>query len=126
MINKNWNDVNYISVFIISILAFLGAALDTKRYCKTYPNICEKNTKTQKVIEIIIHTLFDFISISAISLIVYIGMIGYGFNELLSVAVAGFLATEGNKALYQLKLLVADRLNSQALKEELEQEKEGK
>ena len=123
MINKDWNDVNYISVFIISILAFLGAALDTKRYCKTHTNICEESTKIQNFIKLTLHILFDFISIGAISLIVYIGMIGYGINELLSVAVAGFLATEGNKALYELKLLIADKLNSQALKDELEKEK---
>ena len=124
MINKNWNDVNYISVFIISLLAFLGSMLSIKRYCKTNTEVCEKKSSLPKIIKVTLHILFDFISISAISLIVYIGMIGYGFNELLSVAVAGFLATEGNKALYELKLLIADKLNSQALKDELEQEKD--
>ena len=124
MINKDWNDINYLSVFIISILAFLGAVLDTKRYCKTHTNICEESTKTQNFIKIILHILFDFVSIGAISLVVYIGMIGYGINELLSVAIAGFLATEGNKALYELKLLIADKLNSQALKDELKKQKD--
>ena len=124
MINKDWSDINYISVFIISILAFLGAILDTQRYCKTNVDICNKNTKAKKIIKVILHILFDFISIGAISLVVYVGMIGYGINELLSVAIAGFLATEGNKALYQFKLLIADKLNSQELKDALKKERD--
>ena len=126
MINKNWNDINYLSVIVIVILSFLGAVFNTKRYCKINKDKCEKYSNVERVTNVLEHIIFDFTSISAIALIVYIGMIGYGFNELLSVAVAGFLAKEGNIALYQLKLIIADKLNSQSLKEELEREKENK
>ena len=123
--HKDWNHLDHFSVLIIIILSFLGAMFNTKRFCKT--NAKCKEYKKRKVFLIALgHILFDFISIGTISLIVYVGLVGYGLNELLAVAIAGFLAKEGNTALYQIKLVIADKLGSSALMEELKEEKESK
>lgn len=123
---KDWNNVNYISVIIITIVSFFGAIFNTKRYCKINRDKCDEIKKIKKYYLISSHIVFDFISIGIISLIVYIGLIGYGVNELLSVAIASFLAKEGNIALYQFKIFLADKLGSDALIEELKKEKENK
>ena len=124
--HKDWNDVNYFSVFIIITLSFLGAMFNTKRYCKINKDKCKEYKKTKLFLTTLGHLIFDFISIGTISLIVYIGLVGYGFNELLAVAIAGFLAKEGNVALYQFKIFVADKFGSDELLNELKKEKEAK
>ena len=124
MTNKDWNNINHISVYIVAILSFIGAILNTKRYCKTNKDKCNSYKKIKLFFVVTSHIIFDAISVGAISLIVYIGLVGYGLNEFLSVAIAGFLAKEGNTAIYQFKLLIADKFNSSALMEELKKEKE--
>ncbi len=124
MPNKDWNHINYISVYIIAILSFIGAVLNTKRYCNTNKDKCNSYKKIKLFFVVASHIIFDAISVGAISLIAYIGLVGYGLNEFLAVAIAGFLAKEGNTAIYQFKLFLADKLNSQALRDELEKEEE--
>jgi len=124
-VHKDWNHLNHFSVLVIIVLSFLGAMFNTKRFCKTNDK-CKEYKKIKVFLTTLGHILFDFISIGTISLIVYIGLVGYGLDELLSVAIAGFLAKEGNTALYQIKLVIADKLGSSALMDELKEEKEGK
>lgn len=124
MINKNWNDINYLSISVIALLAFVGSILHTRKYCRLNKEKCDNYSMLSKTFHVTFHILLDSITVGALSTIVYIGLIGYGFNELLSVAIAGFLATEGNNAIYEAKLIVADKLNSQLLKEHLKEEKE--
>lgn len=121
--HRNWGNLNHFSVFVIVVLSFIGAMFNTKRYCKTNPDI-HKKTKAKTLMIIIGHLLFDFVSIGSISLIVYLGLIGYGINDLLAVAISGFLAKEGNTALYQLKIVIADKIGSEALMHELKKDKE--
>ena len=126
MTHKDWNSINYISVCIVSLLSFIGAILNTKRHCNTNKEKCNSYKKTKLFFVVVSHIVFDAVSVGSISLIVYLGLVGYGLNEFLSVAIAGFLAKEGNTAIYQFKLLVADKFNSSALMEELKKEKEAK
>ena len=123
MPNKDWNNINHISVYIVSLLSFIGAVLNTKRHCNTNKDKCNSYKKIKLFFVVTSHIIFDAISVGAISLIVYIGLVGYGFNEFLSVAIAGFLAKEGNTAIYQFKLFLADKFNSSALMEELKKER---
>jgi len=126
MPHKDWGNVNHISVIIVSFLSFLGAVFNVKRYCLINKEKCDKYSKSRLIFLIISHIVFDAVSVGTISLIVYIGMVGYGFNEFLSVAVAGFLGAEGNSAIYQFKLLVAEKLGANTLLQELQKEKEAK
>ncbi len=126
MPHKDWNHIDHISVLIVALLSFIGAILNTKRHCKTNKDKCNSYKKTKLFFVVASHIIFDAVSVGAISLIVYLGLVGYGLNEFLSVAIAGFLAKEGNTAIYQFKLLVADKFNSSALMEELKKEKEAK
>ena len=126
MINKSWNSINHLSVAIVIFLAFLGAFLNSKRYCAVNSDKHKQYSKTKRILRILSQILFDAISVGTISLIVYIGLIGYGVNEFLAVSIAGFLAKEGNSAIYHFKLFVAEKLGANSLVEELQKEKEMK
>ena len=126
MPHKDWNSINYFSVMLVAVLSFIGAVFNTKRYCVINKDKCEKHSKKKLFFVVVSHIIFDAISVGSISLIVYIGLVGYGLNELLSVAIAGFLAKEGNVALYQFKIFVADKFGSDELLNELKKEKEAK
>ena len=126
MPHKDLHDLNYLSVTFITILSFLGAILNTKRKLKINKEKFKNYDKLKLLTFIISNVLFDALSVGSISIITYIGLIGYGMNEYIAVAIAGFLAKEGTTAIYQLKLVIAEKLHSEALMEELKQEKENK
>ena len=52
------------------------------------------------------HFLIDFASSTGLSMLTFLGLEGYGFNELLSVAVAGFVAHQGTRAIYLVELII--------------------
>ncbi len=126
MPHKDWNSINYFSVILVTVLSFIGAVFNTKRYCVINKEKCEKHSKKKLFFVVVSHIIFDAISVGSISLIVYIGLVGYGLNELLAVAISGFLAKEGNVALYQFKIFVADKFGSDELLNELKKEKGAK
>ena len=126
MPHKDLHNLNYLSVTFITILSFLGAILNTKRKLKINKEKFKNYDKLKLLTFIISNVLFDALSVGSISIITYIGLIGYGMNEYIAVAIAGFLAKEGTTAIYQLKLVIAEKLHSEALMEELKQEKENK
>ena len=124
MPHKNLNDLNFISIAFISFLSFLGSVLNTRRKYKINSEKYKKYSKTKLFFFFVSNIIFDALSVGSISIVVYIGLIGYGFNEYVSVAISGFLASEGSAAIYQLKLVIAEKIHSDALLEELKKEKE--
>ena len=59
-----------------------------------------------------------------ITMLVYIGAIGYGFNELLAVALAGFLGHQGTRSFYLLELIIAEKLGAKKTFDEIKGDKD--
>lgn len=57
----------------------------------------------------IMHFLIDFASSTGLSMLTFLGLEGYGFNELLSVAIAGFVAHQGTRAIYLVELIITEK-----------------
>jgi len=101
MPHKNWNDLNTISLFIVTFFGFWGGFLNYLRRTKTHPEFTWK----QKAF----HLVVDAVSVSSITVIVYLGLIGYGLNELLSVAISGFIGHQGTRAIYVMEIFLAEK-----------------
>ena len=114
MPHRNLNDLNLLSLIIVSFFGFWGGFLNYIRRTKTHPEFTIK----QKVF----HFIVDAISVSSFTLITYLGLAGYGFNDLLSVAIAGFVGHQGTRAIYLAEIFLAEKFGGQetiqAIKEE--------
>ena len=119
MTDKNLNDLNILSLIVVSFFGLLGGFLNYLRRLKTHP---EFKTK-QKILYFIV----DAISTSSFSVITYLGLVGYGINDVFAVAVAGFIGHQGTRAIYLLEIFVAEKFAGEetinAIKEEYKRHK---
>jgi len=101
MPHKDWNHLNLISLVIVTFFGFWGGFLNFLRRTKTHP---EFNWKQK-----IFHFFVDAVSVSSITIIAYLGLVGYGLNELLSVAISGFIGHQGTRAIYVMEIFLAEK-----------------
>ena len=113
MINKDWDNLNNLSLILVGFFGFWGGFLNYLRRSKAYPNISFK----QRCFNFIV----DAVSTSSFSIITYLGLIGYGVNDLFAVAVAGFIGHQGTRAIYVMEIFLAEKFGGsetiQAIKE---------
>ena len=121
MPHKDWNNINILSLIIVTFFGAWGGFLNYLRRTKTHPEYTWK----QKLF----HFTIDTVSVGSISVITYLGLIGYGVNELLSVAISGIIGHQGTRAIYIMEIFLAEKFGGsetvQVIKEE-HQTKEGK
>jgi hypothetical protein len=61
----------------------------------------------------------DLFSSMGIAVMVFLGSVGLGFNELVSVALSGFMSYQGTRGIYLIELVIFDKLGSKELIEEV-------
>jgi len=67
--------------------------------------------------------LVDLISTTGISILTFLALAGYGFNELFSVAVAGWMAHYGTRGFYLMEIVIAEKLNIKIDKDNFNEQK---
>jgi len=101
MPHKNLNDLNVISLLLVIFFGVWGGFLNYLRRTQTHPNY----TWGQKIF----HFFVDAVSVSSITVIVYLGLVGYGINDLISVAISGFIGHQGTRAIYTMEIFLAEK-----------------
>jgi len=116
---NNLHDLSSLSIVIVLFFGFWGAYLNYIRRILTNKNL----TKTQKII----YFSIDFTSSTGFAVLTYIALQGWGVNELLSVAAAGFVSHQGTRAVYLGQIIFAEKLGLDKtvdiIKEEHDKEK---
>ena len=59
-----------------------------------------------------------------ITMLVYLGMIGYGIDDLLAVAAAGFVGHQGTRSFYLIELIITEKLGAKKTYEMLKEKEE--
>ena len=103
MVNKNLTDVNIAALLIVVLFGLWGGFLNFVRYTSHHKYL----TTLQKIIIFII----DIISNISISIIIFLALTGYGINEVLSVAIAGFIGHAGANGILLIQLLLTKHFN---------------
>ena len=114
MPHNNFNDMNFTASTIAFITGIWGAIL----------NFIKRDTKTHSIARKILTFIIDMIINVGITMLIYIGCIGYGFNELISVAIAGFLGHQGTRSFYIVELIIAEKVGAKNTFEEIKKNKE--
>ena len=115
---RNFNDIPLITHIIVFLTGLWGAILNFMKR--------EELHRDMPVYKKVGFFIIDLISSGGIATITFLGCVGYGLNELIAVALSGIMAHQGTRAIYIFELVLAEKLNSKALKEELEKRKGNK
>jgi len=99
---NSFHDMDTTASLIAFIAGLWGAML----------NFLKRDNADHPIIKKILTFIFDMVVNIGITMLIYIGCIGYGFNDLLSVAVAGFLGHQGTRSFYIMELLIAEKLGA--------------
>lgn len=104
MSNKSWEDLNIISLIIVSVFGLWGGILNFLHRIKTHPTYSIKRK--------VFYFIIDIMSFTSITVIIYLGLIGYGLNELLSVAIAGFIGHQGANGIVFMEMILAEKIGA--------------
>jgi len=99
---NNLHDLSILSTIVVIFFGVWGAFLNYIRRTETQKNL----TKTQKTV----YFFTDFASSTGFAVLTYIALQGWGVNELISVAAAGFVAHQGTRAVYLGEIMLAEKL----------------
>ena len=119
---RNFNDIPIISIIIVTIVGIWGGLMNYNKRLAIAEIKQQELTLSKKVI----HFFVDITSSAGIALIIYLGLTGYGLNELIATAVAGIFAHQGTRAIYLIELAIAEKLNLESVKEEIKASKGSK
>ena len=110
---NNFTDIDLTASIIAFLAGIWGAVL----------NFVKRDTKLHSYSKKVMLFLFDMTINIGITMLIYIGCIGYGFNELISVAIAGFLGHQGTRSFYIMELIITEKLGAKATFNELKGDK---
>ena len=112
MPTSNFSDMNSTASAIAFVAGMWGAIL----------NFLKRDISKIGIVRKIGLFFMDTTVSMGITMLVYIGALGYGMNELVSVAVAGALGHQGTRAFYIMELILAEKSGAKqtykALKDE--------
>lgn len=99
---NSFNEIGIIPAIFAVISGVWGAVL----------NFVKRDTSCSSMKKKIAFFLFDMFVNMGITLLIFIGAIGYGLNELTAVAIAGFLGHQGVRSFYVMELIILEKLGA--------------
>jgi len=111
--HNNFGDVDFISTLFAFLAGVWGATVSFIR----------RDVRGFSVLKKITLFFMDMFVNIGLTLLVYLGLIGYGINELLAVAISGFIGHQGTRSFYLIELIITEKLGAKATFEEIKKEK---
>jgi uncharacterized membrane protein len=107
-------DIPIISTIVVLLLGLWGAILN---YIKR-----EKEMRNYSITKKISLFIVDLLTSSGFALLTFYGLVGYGINEPISVAIAGVVAHQGTRFTYLLELFIATKYGTKEVIEAVEED----
>ncbi len=111
---NNFSDMDHTASVIAIMAGMWGAIL----------NFVKRDKREHSLTKTVLYFIFDMIVNIGITMLIYIGCIGYGLNDLLSVAIAGFLGHQGTRSFYIMELILTEKIGAKRTFEKLSEDKE--
>jgi len=108
---EQMNDIPIMLYIIVFGLGMWGAILN---YFKREDDKVSR-TKLQKLGIFIL----DLVSSMGLSVITFLSLLGLGMNDIIAVAFSGWVAHQGTRAIYLVELIIAEKLGSKVMKDEV-------
>jgi hypothetical protein len=113
---EHLKDIPIFSTIIVILFGLWGAILNFAKR--------EEEVKNYSITKKVSLFIVDLLTSSGFALLTYYGLVGYGFNEPISVAIAGAVAHQGTRLIYIAELIVASKFGSSEVVEAIEKEKQ--
>jgi hypothetical protein len=113
---EHLQDIPTISTIVVIALGIWGAILNYNIRNKLKPN----SSLYRKLIVF----FTDLLASSGFALLTFYGLLGYGVNETLSVAIAGIASYQGTNLVYFVDLYIATKLGEKEIIEAVKEEKD--
>jgi len=114
MPDKHLSDVDNISLIFTTIIGTWGSIL----------SFLKRERSGYSFLKAVSMFLTDMFTNIGFTILTYLGLIGYGVNELLAVSIAGFIGHQGTRAIYLAELAIADKIGSKSALEAIKKENE--
>jgi len=114
MPEKHFNDLDNVSLIVAFLAGLWGSIL----------SFIKRNKESYSLLRMVLTFFMDMLTNMGFTLLTYIGLVGYGINDLLSVAIASFIGHQGTRAVYLAELVIADKIGSKAMMDEVKKGKE--
>lgn len=111
--HNSFNDVDVTASIIAFLAGVWGAVL----------NFIKRDNADHSIKKKIFTFAFDFVVNIGITMLIYVGCVGYGLNDLLSVAIAGFLGHHGVRSFYIMDLIIAEKIGAKETFKQISDEK---
>jgi len=102
MPHNNFNDVDGAATIIAVTAGAWGAILSFLR----------RDLREFSMYKKLTFFITDMFINVGITLLVYLGLIGYGINDVLSVAIGGFIGHQGTRSFYLIELIITEKLGA--------------
>ena len=109
----NFNDLNTTSTIIAFAAGAWGAML----------NFLRRDTQDFSIIKIVSYLIMDMAVSMGFTLLSFMGLVGYGLNDLTAVAVSGYLGYLGTRSSYLVELMIAEKLGAKATFDEIKKQR---
>jgi len=102
MPHNSFNDISPIATIIAVISALWGAIL----------NFAKRDTSEKTAFRKILIFISDLMISNGFTMLTYLGFVGYGVNDLLSVSIAGFMGYLGIRSSHLIELVIAEKVGA--------------
>lgn len=102
MPHNSVNQVPIISHTLVFLLGIAGAII----------NFAKRDAKGDTFLKKLGLFIVDTITSGTLAIVGFYGALGSGFNELISISVAGIIAHQGTRAFYLLELIVTEKFGA--------------
>jgi hypothetical protein len=113
---EHLKDIPIVSTIVVIVLGVWGAILNYNIRSKLKPN-CPLYRK-------LIVFFTDLLASSGFALLTFYGLLGYGVNENISIAIAGVASYQGTSLVYYVDLYIATKLGEKEIIEAVKEEKD--
>ena len=102
MPNSSFSDINIVALSIAFLAGIWGAVL----------NFIKRDNFLMTFSKKIAMFVMDLFVNVGLTILTYLGAIGYGMNELLAVAIGGFIGHLGTRSIYLVELIIAEKIGA--------------
>lgn len=105
---NNFNELNNVATYIALMAGLWGAIV----------SFFKRDIDGKSIITKMSLLIMDIFTNVGLTMLSYIGLMGNGVNELLSVAIAGVIGHQGTRGLYLIELIIIEKSGSSVALEE--------
>jgi len=102
MPHDNFNDISFTATMVAVASALWGTII----------NFSKRDVSSKTALRKILIFVSDFMISSGFTMLTYLGLCGYGVNDLLAVSLAGFVGHLGIRSSHLVELVIAEKVGA--------------